>query len=71
MDVEVKMLSQANAYDGPFDREFIRNQLQVAMSGEQTTIEQTNEDDTRIRAKTILSALHRIKRELDRSRAAL
>ena len=65
------MLSQANAYDGPFDREFIRNQLQVAMSGEQATIEQTNEDDTRVRAKTILSALQRISRELDRSRAAL
>ncbi len=53
-------------HDTPIDRELIRKQLQVAISGEQTTIEKTNEDETRIRAKTILAALQRIIRELER-----
>lgn len=46
----------------PPDRESIRQDLQIAISGVQATLELTNEDETRTHMKTVLKALQRIAR---------
>lgn len=50
------------------DQETIRQDLQIAISGVQSTIEHTNEDETRTRMKTVLKALQRTSRELELDR---
>lgn len=58
---------QPNTHDDEslFDIDLMRNQLQIAISGTQLTIEDTNEDETRTQAKHVLKALQRMKRHLD------
>jgi hypothetical protein len=48
--------------------EQIRNELQICISGVQSTIEFTNEDETRTRSKTILKSLQRLAHQFDKSK---